>query len=44
MSRLATPLFGYSLHATDGEIGSLKDLPFDDEFRVVRYLVAGRAG
>lgn len=30
---------GYGLHATDGDIGSVKDLYFDDEQWVVRYLV-----
>lgn len=32
-------LRGYALHATDGEIGSLRDLYFDDSSTLVRYLV-----
>ena len=32
-------LQGYSLRATDGDIGTVKDFYFDDERWVVRYLV-----
>jgi hypothetical protein len=31
---------GYSIRATDGEIGSVHDFLFDDEHWTVRYLVA----
>lgn len=40
MLRVTSPMMGYALHATDGEFGSVKDLLFDDEAWVVRYLVA----
>lgn len=32
-------LDGFSLHATDGDIGSVKDFYFDDKQWVIRYLV-----
>ena len=32
-------LKGYALQVTDGEIGSLEDLYFDDEQWAIRYLV-----
>ena len=30
---------GYAIHASDGEIGSLRDLYFDDQSTLVRYFV-----
>jgi sporulation protein YlmC with PRC-barrel domain len=37
--RNAKSVIGYSLHATDGDIGTVDDLYFDDERWTVRYLV-----
>lgn len=44
MLRSLSELDGSSIHATDGEIGEVKDVWFDDESWTVRYLVvdAGR--
>lgn len=39
MLRSSKQLFGYKLHATDGEIGHVSDLYFDDARWAVRYLV-----
>ena len=39
MLRTANGLEGFTIHATDGPIGHVKDFYFDDEARVVRYLV-----
>lgn len=39
MLRNLKDLHGYSIRATDGDIGSVKDFYFDDERWVVRYLV-----
>ena len=39
MLRSATHLAGFTLGATDGSIGKVKDLYFDDEAWVVRYVV-----
>jgi len=39
MLRTAKDLYGLAIHATDGDIGSVVDLYFDDESWVVRYLV-----
>ena len=39
MLRKLTDLNGYSLVATDGELGSIKDVFFDDEKWTIRYLV-----
>ncbi len=36
----ARNLKGFSLKATDGDIGSVKDFLFDDRFWAIRYLVA----
>ena len=33
-------LAGHTLHATDGEIGSVEDFYFDDRAWIIRYLVA----
>jgi hypothetical protein len=44
MLRSARSLFGYSLTATDGEIGSILDLSFDDRSNTVRYIVANTGG
>src|SRR5215217_1450115 len=35
----AKKLFGFSLSATDGEIGKVKDVYFDDHTWVIRYVV-----
>jgi hypothetical protein len=40
MLKDAKELKGLKLHARDGEFGKIKDLYFDDEIWVVRYLVA----
>jgi hypothetical protein len=40
MLRSIKQLYGDKLRATDGEIGHIKDLYFDDQDWVVRYLVA----
>jgi sporulation protein YlmC with PRC-barrel domain len=40
MLRKTTDIFGYSLNARDGEIGRVKDIYFDDQNWVIRYLVA----
>lgn len=39
MLRKVTELNGYSLLATDGELGKVKDVFFDDEKWTIRYLV-----
>jgi sporulation protein YlmC with PRC-barrel domain len=44
MLRLANELKGYALVATDGEIGSVHDLFFDDETWEVRYFVVDTGG
>jgi uncharacterized protein YrrD len=36
----ATDLKGYTLQATDGEIGKVKDFYFDDKYWAIRYLIA----
>jgi hypothetical protein len=43
MLRSVNALIGYSLHASDGDIGHCDDLLFDDRDWVVRYLVASTA-
>ncbi len=42
--RDAKHLLGYSIRATDGEIGSVADLYFDDERWAIRYLVVDTGG
>lgn len=44
MLRSARSLFGYGIRATDGGIGSVHDLFFDDDSWTVRYLVADTGG
>ena len=44
MLRSIESLFGYTLAASDGDIGSCKDFRFDDRDWVVRYLVAETGG
>ena len=39
MLRKVTDLYGYTLQATDGELGKVKDVFFDDEKWTIRYLV-----
>ena len=39
MLRSCNQLLGYAIHASDGEIGSLHDLYFDDQSTAIRYLV-----
>jgi sporulation protein YlmC with PRC-barrel domain len=39
MLRRIESLDGYTIHATDGEIGSVKEIYFDDEHWGIRYLV-----
>lgn len=36
----ANKLRGYALHATDGDIGTVKEFLFDDKFWTIRYLTA----
>ena len=36
----ANKLMHYSIHATDDKVGGIRDILFDDETHVVRYLVA----
>lgn len=43
MQKAISELNGYALGATDGEIGSVSDFLFDDNFWTVRYLVADTA-
>lgn len=44
MLRSTNDLRGYSLRATDGEIGSVDEFLFDDEQWAIRYLVANTGG
>ncbi|MEP7117675.1 MAG: PRC-barrel domain-containing protein [Acidobacteriota bacterium] len=44
MLRNITDLRGYTIRATDGDIGTVKDFYFDDEDWTVRYLVADTGG
>lgn len=39
MLRRVEPLYGFAIRATDGDVGHLHDLYFDDERWLVRYLV-----
>jgi hypothetical protein len=39
MLRIVKELYGYSIRATDGDIGKVADFYFDDRFWTVRYLV-----
>jgi len=41
MLRTAKDLQGYAIQATDGEIGQVDDVYFDDDAWVIRYLVVG---
>lgn len=40
MLRRVKPLFDYALAATDGELGRVTDMYFDDQSWIMRYLVA----
>ena len=40
MLRNAKDLQGYTIHATDGDIGHVDEFYFDDEHWIIRYLVA----
>ncbi len=44
MLKVANEIKGYDIVAMDGEIGSVKDIYFDDERWTVRYLVADTGG
>src|SRR5919197_246787 len=44
MLRSTNDLRGYTLRATDGEIGSVDDFLFDDEQWTIRYMVANTGG
>lgn len=44
MLRSAKDLFGYRLEATDGEIGSIQDLIFDERTLTIHYVVAETGG
>jgi hypothetical protein len=39
MLRSCNRILGYAIHASDGDIGSLHDLYFDDQSTAIRYLV-----
>lgn len=41
MLRCVKDLYGYTLHATDGDVGLVHEFLFDDETWVIRYLVCG---
>lgn len=43
-ARSAKDLLGYAIHATDGDIGTVCDLYFDDERWAIRYLVVDTGG
>jgi uncharacterized protein YrrD len=44
MLRNLTDLHDFALHATDGDIGHVKDFYFDDQAWVIRYLVVETGG
>ena len=44
MLRSVKDLQGYAIRATDGVIGKLEDMYFDDEGWAIRYLVMDRGG
>jgi sporulation protein YlmC with PRC-barrel domain len=44
MLRLLEDLTGYAIHATDGRLGEVRDILFDDEKWAVRNLVLGTVG
>jgi hypothetical protein len=44
MLRSIEELYGYTIHATDGEIGKVREFYFDDEFWTIRYLVLDTGG
>jgi len=44
MLKNALEMMGFGLQATDGEIGSVKDIYFDDETWAVQYFVADTGG
>lgn len=44
MLRSISSIHGFTIRATDGEIGSVDDFLFDDEQWVIRYLVANTGG
>ena len=39
MLRSFAHLRGFAIHASDGEIGSLRDVYFDDQSTLIRYFV-----
>jgi sporulation protein YlmC with PRC-barrel domain len=44
MLRSENKLRGYSIQATDGEIGKVHEFYFDDDFWIIRYLVVDTGG
>jgi uncharacterized protein YrrD len=44
MLRKTSDLMGFGIHAEDGDFGKVKDLLFDDEKWVIRYLVIDTGG
>lgn len=44
MLRSVSSMHGFTIHATDGDIGSVDDFLFDDEQWTMRYLVANTGG
>lgn len=44
MFRSTNELSGYTILATDGECGTVKDFLFDDELNIIRYLVVETGG
>ena len=39
MKRSVKSLLGYTMHATDGEIGTVEEFYFDDHTWTIRYLI-----
>ena len=44
MKRSVNSLIGYTLHATDGEIGEVKEFYFDDQTSTIRYVIVKTGG
>ena len=44
MKRSVNSLIGYTLHATDGEIGEVKEFYFDDQTSTIRYMIVKTGG
>ena len=44
MLRSVSGMRGFTIHATDGDMGSVDEFLFDDEQWTMRYLVANTGG